>query len=57
MREFSVRMRGRARLARVEVERGGPSSLRGRLAAGCHVAVAITGRQRRLAATPGAALA
>jgi Acetoacetate decarboxylase (ADC) len=54
VREFSVRMRGRARLARVEVEHLAPSPLSAWLVSGRHVAVVLSGRQvvsapRRLA--------
>jgi Acetoacetate decarboxylase (ADC) len=44
-REFTVRMRGRARLARVQVRHGAPSGLREWLVEGRHVALAITGTQ------------
>jgi Acetoacetate decarboxylase (ADC) len=45
MRAFSVRMRGRARLARVEIEYLAPSPLSAWLAPGRHLAVVISGRQ------------
>jgi hypothetical protein len=44
-REFSVRMRGRARLARAAVRHVSDSSLRGWLADGDHLAVLISGSQ------------
>jgi len=45
-REFTVRMRGRARLARVQVRHGAPSALSEWLVEGHHVALAITGTQQ-----------
>jgi hypothetical protein len=45
VREFSVRMRGRARLAHVDVEHLAPSPLSDWLAAGRHLAVVLAGRQ------------
>ncbi len=45
VRGFSVRMRGRARLARVDVEHTEPSPLIGWLTEGRHVAVLISGTQ------------
>jgi hypothetical protein len=45
VREFAVRMRGRARLARADVEHGDESSLTGWLAAGRHSAILISGTQ------------
>jgi hypothetical protein len=44
-REFLVRMRGRARLARAAVRHVADSALRGWLADGDHLAVLISGRQ------------
>ena len=45
VRAFSVRMRGRARLARVEVEHSAASSLGDWLVEGRHLAVLVSGRQ------------
>lgn len=45
VRVFSVRMRGRARLARAEVRHARPSALSGWLAEGHHAAVLISGTQ------------
>ena len=45
VRDFAVRMRGRARLARVDVRHGGASSLHDWLAEGRHRAVVISGTQ------------
>ncbi|MDX6680561.1 MAG: hypothetical protein QOG94_600 [Solirubrobacteraceae bacterium] len=45
VREFSVRMRGAAQLARVEVEHRAPSPLSGWLTDGRHVGVVISGTQ------------
>ena len=45
VREFSVRMRGRARLALVDVEHLTSSPLSAWLAAGTHLAVQLSGRQ------------
>lgn len=44
-REFSVRMRGRARLAQAQVRHGTPSALAGWLSNGHHLAVMISGVQ------------
>lgn len=51
-RDFSVRMRGRARLARVDVRHGVASSLRGWLSEGRHRAVVISGTQEVSAPRP-----
>lgn len=45
VRTFSVRVRGRARLARVEVEHLSASPLRDWLVEGRHLAVLVSGRQ------------
>ncbi len=45
VREFSVRMRGRARLARVKLEHLAPSPLSAWLVGGPHLAVQLSGRQ------------
>jgi hypothetical protein len=45
VREFSVRMRGRARLARVHVEHAEPSPTSSWLAEGRHLALLISGKQ------------
>jgi hypothetical protein len=45
VRELSVRMRGRARPARAEVEHAVPSALSAWLAPGTHLAILISGRQ------------
>jgi hypothetical protein len=52
VRTFSVRMRGRAQLARVEVEHLAGSRLGGWLLEGRHVAVLVSGRQDVSPASP-----
>jgi acetoacetate decarboxylase len=52
VRAFSVRMRGRARLARVEVEHLEASPLGDWLVAGRHLAVLLSGRQNVSPARP-----
>jgi Acetoacetate decarboxylase (ADC) len=45
MREFTVRMRGRARLTRVQVRHGAPSALSEWLVEGRHLGLMLTGMQ------------
>ena len=52
VRTLSVRMRGRARLARVEVEHLASSPLAGWLVEGRHLAVLVSGRQDVSPANP-----
>jgi pimeloyl-ACP methyl ester carboxylesterase len=54
VREFSVTMRGRARLARAEIRHGAESALAGWLAAGRHPALLIRGTQDVSAPRPAA---